>query len=127
MKSAKVTKGRLIQLVFPDTLNDGFYWDLICLDKAHTKSALPSFGYMQNDSLTQYLGGTTNQNSNELLTHAHYDNEVNILGNNLLVLHTRKNILDAGSLTRNKRRSSWINKCPKCHYERYPSSIISRN
>ena len=51
---------------------------------------------MQNDNLAQYLGGAGNQNTSELLTNAHYDSEV-FIWFNWVVLHTCQNLLDAGS------------------------------
>ena len=43
--------------------------------------------YIQKENLTQYLGGAP-QNQNELLSQAHYDNEVSLIILLYLVLHT---------------------------------------
>lgn len=48
---------------------------------------ITNFDYIQKENLTQYLGGAP-QNQNELLSQAHYDNEVSLIILLYLVLHT---------------------------------------
>ncbi|CAI2383541.1 unnamed protein product [Moneuplotes crassus] len=47
----------------------------ISQDTGQKNSILPNHSFMKNDNLDQYLGGTANQSTNELLTAAHYDDE----------------------------------------------------
>lgn len=76
MKSTKISQGKFRFNYF---CNLSFYTpgeNGRNIDLPTSKSVLPSFGYMQNENLAQYLGGAGNQNTSELLTNAHYDSEV---------------------------------------------------